>query len=342
MAITIKDVAKLAGVSPSTVSRVISKNQKISLETTKKVEQAMETLGYHPNLMAKSLVSRSTKTIGLILPLSAEEVFLNPFFSEVLRGINAYLNYVGFDLLMSAGSTETEEKEAFNRLVFGGKVDGVILLTSREKEPLTPLLMERNFPFVIIGRPKEEKDIFYVDNDNVKASYDATVHLIEQGHKRIGFVSGPRDLLVSRDREDGYKKALQEYGIESRPDWITEAKFLQESGYNAISFMLSLPERPTAIIVTDDIIGLGVLKGLYELGCKVPEEISIVGFNNISMSELATPPLTTIDIGIYQLGYTAAQLLIRQIKQEESVSRSVIVPHRLVVRKSTTSRLLDI
>ncbi|MCF6094274.1 LacI family transcriptional regulator [Microaerobacter geothermalis] len=335
MSVTIKDVAKLAGVSPSTVSRVIANNPRISPATSRKVKEAMEHLGYHPNVMAKSLVSRSTQTLGIILPRSADELFLNPFFPEVLRGINAYANYTGYDLLMSAGSTEQEEKEAFNRMVFGGRVDGVILLASRVNDPLIPLLKKRNFPFVLIGRSLEHPDIVCVDTNNVKAAYDATMHLIKQGHVRIGFISGPRDLVVSQDRIKGYQDALKENNLPFHTDWVFEAKFLLESGYQAISTLFEQPEKPTALVVSDDLITFGVLRGLYELNYRVPEDVALVSFNNVSMSDLTTPPLTTIDIGIYHLGYTTAQLLIKQINEETLHQKTTIIPHRLVIRQSS-------
>lgn len=335
MSVTIKDVAKLAGVAPSTVSRVISNNSRISPKTTAKVKEAMETLGYHPNVMAKSLVSRSTQTIGVILPRAAEEIFLNPFFPEVLRGINAYANQAGYDLLMSAGSNQEQEKAAFNRLVYGGRADGVILLSSRVNDPLIPLLKERNFPFILIGSSQQHPDILSVDTNNVKAGYDAAAHLIKQGHQRIGFVSGPKELVVSQDRLKGCRQALEESELSMHPDWMMEASFLQDSGYHAISMMLERPNRPTALVVTDDLIAFGIMRGLYDLNYKVPDDLAIVSFNNVSISELTTPPLTTIDIGIYQLGYTATQMLIKKINEEEIHQKSVIIPHRLVLRQSS-------
>lgn len=174
--VTIKDVARLAGVSPSTVSRVISNHPRISKATAEKVRQAMETLGYHPNMTAKKLVSKSTKTLGLVLPRSAEELFANPFFSEVLRGMLACANQKQYDLLMSSANNPKEEMETVTRMV--------------------------------LGRSLEHPDVPAVNNDNIAAAFDATFHLINQGHRRIGFVSGPPELVVSGDRLAGYQKAL--------------------------------------------------------------------------------------------------------------------------------------
>ena len=336
MTVTIKDVAKRAGVSPSTVSRVISNHPRISEETARRVRKVMDEIGYHPNMMAKSLVSRTTRTIAVILPRPADELFQNLFFSEVIRGIVTQSTRSGYDLLMATGSSEREELDTVTRLVKGRRVDGILLLSSRADDPVISMLKEADFPFAIIGRNEDYPDILTIDNDNVQASYDATRHLISQGHERIGFVSGPPNLILSRDRLNGYKKAMREASLPVRQDWIVEGEFLQESGYRAMSLLMGLPERPTALVVIDDVVTFGILRGLVELGYSVPKDIALVSFNNIVFSELASPPISSIDIGIYQLGYTASQELIRSIQQERP-SHAVrhIIPHRLVVRESS-------
>ncbi|TLS50211.1 LacI family transcriptional regulator [Paenibacillus antri] len=339
MTVTIKDVAKRAGVSPSTVSRVISNHPRISEETSLRVRKVMDEIGYHPNMMAKSLVSRTTSTIAVILPRPADELFQNLFFSEVIRGIVTQSTRSGYDLLMATGTTEREELETVTRLVRGRRVDGILLLYSRANDPVIAMLKEADFPFAIIGRNEDYPDILTIDNDNVQASYDATRHLISQGHERIGFVSGPPNLIVSRDRLAGYTKAVREARLPVRSDWIVEGEFLQESGYRAMSLLMGLPERPTALVVVDDVVTFGILCGLVELGYSVPKDIALVSFNNIVFSELATPPISSIDIGIYQLGYTASQELIRFIQHEHpSHALRHIIPHRLVVRESSLRR----
>lgn len=335
MTVTIKDVARKAGVSPSTVSRVISKHPRISKETAERVLQVMEELGYHPNIMAKSLISKTTNTLGIILPRPAEELFQNYFFHEAIRGILAQANRSGYDTLIASGANEREELDAVVRLVRGRRVDGVILLSSKTHDPLIAFLEESRFPYVIIGRSAEYPDAYTVDNDNVQAAYDATMHLINQGHKWIGFVSGPRELTVSQDRMEGYRKAMREAGLTVRDEWIVETEFLQESGYRAMSMLMGLPERPTALVAIDDVVAFGVLHGLSELGYRVPDDMSIVSFNNISLSELSSPPLTSIDIGTYQIGYLTSRTLIQLVQGEPVHQRRVIVPHRLIIRESS-------
>ncbi|MCM3042760.1 LacI family transcriptional regulator [Paenibacillus motobuensis] len=338
MAVTIKDVAKKAGVSPSTVSRVLSNHPRISAETSRRVREIMEELGYHPNIMAKSLVSRTTNSICIMLPKSAEELFSNFFFMELIRGIVTQANRQGFDVLLSSGANEKDEVEGVARLLNGHRVDGVILLYSRTDDPVVDFLYQNNHKFVLIGRSEQYADILSVDTDNVQASYDATKHLVSLGHQRIGFVSGPPDLVVSQDRLQGYLQALSDAGLESKPEWIVEGEFLQESGYRAISFFMNLPDRPTAIVLVDDVISFGVLRGLHELNYKVPDDLCLVSFNNIPLAEMSTPPLSSVDIGIYNMGYTASQMLIQAIqhKGNDKVSTArYVIPHRLVVRESS-------
>jgi len=334
--VTIKDIAKAAGVSPSTVSRVISNHDRISSATSSKVKRIMEEMGYHPNIMAKSLVSKTTKTLAIMLPRPAEELFKDFFFGELLRGILTQSTLAGYDMLLAAATSPNDEKETVSRLVFGRRVDGVILLSSRMNDPLISMLDKAQFPTVLIGRTDEHPDILSVDNDNEQAAYDATRHLILQGHDRIGFVSGPPNLTVSLDRMAGYRRAMQEKGLELRPEWIVEGEYLQHGGYRAMTFLMNLQERPSALVVIDDAVAFGVVHGLTELGFKAPEDMCIVSFNNIALSELASPPISSIDIGTYQLGYTASQILIRRITDQPSVHHNrVIIPHRLIVRESS-------
>lgn len=335
LSVTIKDVARKAGVSPSTVSRVISGHPRISEKTAQRVLRVMDELGYHPNIMAKSLISKTTNTLGIILPRPAEELFQNYFFHEAIRGILSHANRSGYDLLMAAGSNEKEEMDAVMRLVRGGRVDGIILLSSKTHDPLIAFLEQSDFPFVIIGRSAEYPDAYTVDNDNVQAAYDATMHLINQGHRWIGFVSGPPELTVSQDRMEGYRKAMREAGLEVRDEWIVETEFLQESGYRAMSMLMNLPERPTALVAIDDVVAFGILHGLSELGYRVPDDMSIVGFNNISLAELSSPPLSSIDIGTYQIGYLTSRTLIQLIRGEPVHQRRILVPHRLIIRESS-------
>lgn len=286
-------------------------------------------------MMAKSLVSKTTHTLGIMLPRPAEELFQNYFFGELLRGIITHATRMNYELLLSTETSSSDELNAISRLVHGRRVDGILLLGSKREDPIISFLEAEKFPFVLIGRSETHPDAPMVDNNNIQTAFDATTHLIAQGHKRIGFVSGPPDLTLSHDRLRGYNNALKEAGLDANNDWIVEGEFLQESGFRAMSLFMSLPDRPTALVVIDDNVAFGVLRALAELGYNVPEDISVVSFNNIALSELASPPLSSIDIGTYQLGYTAVQVLLKILHGEHLPQNPVIIPHRLIVRDSS-------
>ncbi|MGZ9586564.1 LacI family DNA-binding transcriptional regulator [Paenibacillus marinisediminis] len=337
MAVTIVDVAQKAGVSPSTVSRVISNDVRISQKTVRKVRKVMEELGYHPNMLAKSLVTKTTNNIGIVLPRPADELFLNQFFSEIIRGIVTRAAASSYDVLMTTATNQIEEKQAIERLVQGRYVDGIILLSSRRDDQIISFLRDKKFPFVLVGRSEHYADIISIDNDNVAAAYDMTRNLIQRGHRKIAFVSGPFNLTLSKDRLDGYSKALLEAGIPVRKELMYESEFTQESSIHIAECIAKLEDRPTAIITIDDLVALSVIRTLKNNGLRVPEDCSVVGFNNTLFSEMGSPPISSVDIGIYKMGSSASQALIQSIKGDGFDQARIIVPHKLVWRESVSS-----
>jgi DNA-binding LacI/PurR family transcriptional regulator len=333
--VTIKDVAKASGVSPSTVSRVIANNPRISDDTKKKVRKAMKELGYHPNINARNLVAKSTKAIGVIMPSSADKALQNPFFPEILRGIGSVIHHVEYSLYLSTGETEKEIESEVKRMVYGSYVDGIILLYSRINDKVSRFLREQDFPFVIVGKPYEdETEITHVDNDNVKAGKEITKHLIEQGHRRIGFIGGSRELIVTRDREMGYETALVEAGIDITPSYKMETEFLKSGGREAVEHVMSLEVPPTGLVVSDDLISLGILSMLEEYGVNVPNDISLVSFNNVYFSEISKPALTTVDIHIFELGVQSAKVLIEKTQNKNEPPKRIIIPYTIKYRDS--------
>ncbi len=342
MTVTIKDVAKVANVNPSTVSRVIADSPRISEYTKRKVRQVMEELGYHPNLNARSLVSNNASAIGIIMPSSVEKAFQNPFFANVLGGISNLSHEKHYSLYMSTGATQQEIYSEVVKMVEGRRVDGIILLYSRANDPITNYLVEKNFPFVVIGKPyNEEGKSAYVDNDNFGAAKEITEHFIKNGHRLIGFIGGSPELIVTMERLNGYKKALENANIPVVNEYIVHTEFHKEGGKGAIAKLMSLKQPPTALIVTDDLIGFGVLGTLQEMGIKVPEDICIFSFNNIMLTELTNPPLSSVDINIDQLGYNATDSLIKLISNTENVPKKQIIPHQLIVRESSNGKVIN-
>ena len=336
MSVTIKDVAKHASVAPSTVSRVIADHPRISDKTKKRVREAMKDLGYHPNLIARSLANQSTKMLGLVMPGSADVIFQNPFFSNVLVGLSESAHEKQYALQMTTGKTEDEIFEGVVDMVQGGRVDGLILLTSKVDDKLMEYLRLRKFPFVVIGKPyKHAEEITHVDNDNFRATKEVTEYLLGLGHERIAFIGGSIHLVVTIDRLLGYEKALRGAGIKLNEKYVFHEEFLSEGGREAVSELLKLEEPPSALVVADDLMALGVLNTLSELGVTVPEEISVVSFNNVLFAETANPPLTSVDINIFALGYEAAKNLILLIDNPTEPVKRIIIPHELEIRASS-------
>ncbi|KHF40886.1 LacI family DNA-binding transcriptional regulator [Halalkalibacter okhensis] len=336
MAVTIKDVAKRANVAPSTVSRVIANSSRISEKTKERVREAMKELGYHPNFNARSLANKSTNTLGIVMPNSAKIAFQNPFFPEVIRGISTKAHQEGYGLYLSTGQTEEEILEEVKQMVYGGRVDGIVLLYSRVNDKVMPFLIEQGFPFVLIGRPynMNEDEVTFVNNDNFKAAKTVTEYLMLLGHERIGFIGGNLDYVVTIDHMRGYEQALTNAHIRIRKEYIVHHEEVKEGGQDAVIELMSIEERPTALIVADDIMTFGVLRMLADMNVNVPKDISIVSFNNVMISELSSPKMTTVDIHIYELGFEATMCLITKIKEPEVGERKIIVPHRLIKRES--------
>jgi DNA-binding LacI/PurR family transcriptional regulator len=335
MVVTIKDVARAANVAPSTVSRVIANNSRISETTKKRVKEVMKNLRYYPNLQARSLAVKSTRTIGIIMPNSAYHAFRNPFFPEVLRGISKHAHESKYGIYLSTGSSEEEIHEEVISMVMGRRVDGIVLLYSRINDRTMNYLEEMGFPFTVVGRPSmNEERITFVDNDNIFITKQVTNYLIELGHKNIAFMGGNLDFVVTLDRLNGYKQALREAGCPVRKEYFIHEKFVLEKGMDAISSLMTLDTPPTALVTQDDLIAYEMISHLEALNISVPDDISIVSFNNLSLSEHSKPPLTSIDIGTFQLGNIATQCLIEKIEHPDTLPKRITIPTKIIERKS--------
>ena len=332
MAITIKEVAELAGVSPSTVSRVIHDNPKISEDTKKIVNQAMKKLKYHPNAVARSLANSSTKTIGLILPNSSDDLFTRPFFIEAMRGISIYSQNNNYNLMYCFSKSEEEEVKFIRNYINSGWVDGVVLFTARKDDKCIAFLQEREFPFVVIGQPENGDDILWVDNDNVQSMYNVTSYLVEKGFREIALITGPEQFAVTRNRKNGYLQALKARGIKKNMKLIlTGDSFSEETGYNCMKEILESPVKVEAVAAADDFLAFGAMKAMKEKDIELP----IVGFNNSPRSSFQSPSLSTVDINPVLLGQNAAELLIKSLKSKLIPFKNVIVGTRLIERDTT-------
>ncbi len=340
VSVTIKDVAKQANVAPSTVSRVISNSPRISEKTKRKVRKVMDEMGYHLNLNARVLVRQSTQTIGIVMKNSASHSFENPFFSELLRGISQACHEHDYSINLTTGESEEEIFNDVVKMVQGKRVDGVIVLYSKKDDQVVPYLMEHDFPFVMVGKPvMDSSNVMYVDNDNVQACRDATNYLINIGHDKVALLGGGSHFEVDKARLEGFKYAVNENKLELPNGYITNIETGNSKRMQAIHELMDLPEPPTALVVTDDINALKVMAVLQERNMKMPEDVSIVSFNNTMLSKLSNPPLTTVDTNSYQLGYESSNSLIHLLDEPDMLKRSVIVPTTIVERQSCSRKM---
>ena len=335
MAVTIKDVAALAGVSPSTVSRTCKNNPSISEETKERVRKAMAELGYEPNFQASNLASQNSRTIGIILPASAKEVYENSFYLEAIQGISHYCNGRQYMTTIVTGQDEAEILNAVRSMSRSGKVDGFIVLYSKKEDPVIDYLFNEGLLYILIGKATQyTTQTIYIDNDNLLAGREAAEYLYQLGHHRIAYLGSDSSLMFSADRKAGYQLALASHQLPVRPEYCVEVKNVSENNEEAIRGLLMQKDRPTAILVSDDILAVSLERVCLENHLAIPEDLSIISFNNSLFARLTSPQLTSIDIGAGQLGSEAASQIINHIENPNLLATKIIVPHHLIERDS--------
>jgi LacI family transcriptional regulator len=328
--LTIDEIARLAGVSKTTVSRVINNKPDVNRETRRRILSLIEEHDYQPNVFAKAISSQRSHNVGLIVPYEADYIFLNPFFVEVLRGISTAIDENGYSLLVSYAHAQ-DHVGAFKQK----KVDGFIVLSPGTlHHGLIDSLVKAGAPFVSTSRLAQEESMVFVDVDNRQGGVLATEHLIGLGHRRIAYVGKP-SLTSSQDRMSGYMHALNEHSIPVLEDLLLVAEGSSERhGYDAMQQLLRRQVQPTAVFLANDQMAIGAMKALEEAGLRVPQDVSIVGFDDVPMAEFYSPPLTTIRQPAFEKGARATELLIQCLEQE-TTPQSQVLDVELVVRKST-------
>ena len=301
MAVTIKDVAALAGVSPSTVSRTCKNNPSISEETKERVRKAMAELGYEPNFQASNLAAQISRSIGIILPPSPKETYENSFYLEAIRGISHYCNAHQYISTIVTGQNEEEILTAVRSMSRSGKVDGFIVLYSRVNDPVIDFLFSEGLAL---------------------------------GHRKIAYLGVDNSLVFSADRKTGYMAALLNHGLTVQPEYCIEVPGASQNEFQELRKLLTGNDRPTAMLVSDDILALSLERICMEAGISIPEDLSILSFNNSLFARLTSPQLTSIDINSGQLGMEAATQMISHIENPNLPATKIIVPHHLIERDS--------
>ena len=336
MSITVKDVAKKAGVATSTVSRVINNHSSISEETKKKVRKVMDELGYTPNLAARNLGKRSASAIGVILPpLNSKERLGNPFYLETIETINEEARKSNMPVAVASARDFETLLANVERMHRQKQVDGFILTYSDKYDPIITYLVEENIPFTLIGQPyQQEEKIIYVDNDNQLLGKQATEHLIEKGHQKILFITNTTHENLYYERFFGYQKALMMTGLPIFP----AVSFEKTEDYPNFAEVLK-ETQATALVIIDDLFAVRIMQLATLLGYKVPDDLSVISFNNSIFTTLIHPYLTSIDIDVASLGEIATQQLMTQLtKTEAQSSLRVVVPHELIQRETVLNK----
>jgi DNA-binding LacI/PurR family transcriptional regulator len=331
-----RDVAELAGVSRTTVSFVLNDvpGMRISAETRQKVLNAAKELDYHPDASARRLVTGRTQILAYVERQSPEQAFADAFMPQVLRGVHDAASMKGYEILFAPIPLESTNGR-FTGLLRGRHVDGIILSGPRTDDLELRRLVESMSPIVLQGQ-WPEVDAASVDVDNVKAARLATEHLIRLGHKRLGMiVHAPASFTASKSRVQGFREAITANGLQLDEDLIVYADFTPGSGEAALHSLLRSNDAPTALFVSSDTVAIGVIRAAQALGFSLPDDLAIVGFDDIPISDYLDPPLTTVRLPAYGIGWAAADLLIRMMDDDEGVrDTTVLLDTELIIRES--------
>ena len=335
MAVTIRDVAALAGVSPSTVSRTCKDHRSISEETKIRVRRAMDQLGYEYSAPQEVSNIQTSRTIGIILQTSTRQTYENPFYLEAIRGISQFCNGHKYISTIITGQNSEEVMEAIQTMVSGNHVDGFIVLYSKEDDAIVDYLYSEGFTYVLIGKAKQfVNQTIYIDNDNILAGKEATEYLISLGHKKIAYLGSESIMVFSSDRKTGYQMALLQNDLPVDKKYCVEVDHVFMDECEHLLEMLKSEDRPTAMVVSDDILAVSLERVCNQCGLSIPEDLSIISFNDSLFAKLTSPQLTSVDVNSFQLGIEAASQLINHVENPNLLATKIIVPHRIVKRDS--------
>lgn len=330
--VSIKDIAKKAGVSISTVSRVLNNSKFVSDDLKDRVQKIVDETGYKPNLVAKGLVNKKTKLIGVLIPRIS-----NNFFSKLIEGIEDISRTYGYNILLSTSYNDIEREIEYLNIYKDRQLDGVIFSVTEFAGELQEFFNKTSTPTVFLGQKLAQQEKYpYVTLDNILASYEATKYLTTLNHQRVAIMAGPEsDIATGDQRLEGYLKALEEAGLEINSNWQTRRYHTIDNGYQAAREIMSHQEKPTAIFACSDQQALGAINYLKEHGYNVPDDISVMGFDDIDLATVFRPKLTTVRQDPVEMGRTAASLLINQIEEKSAPSIENLAPYQLVIREST-------
>jgi LacI family transcriptional regulator len=333
-AVTLKTIAAQTGYSITTVSRALAGYDDVAENTRQTILAAADALGYYPNLTARQLQKQRMDTVGIILPTHGPR-FADPYFSEIIAGIGDGLADEGFDLLLSTRAPGPDELAAYRRMVEGRRVDGLIVVRTRRRDERIAYLAGTSLPFVVFGRADLEVEFPYIDENGEAGLYELTRYLIGLGHRRIGYISAPLDLMFANFRLTGYMRALQEAGLPADDSLVEVSDLTKRGGAEAARHLLDRSPRPTAIIAANDLMALGAIGTAQKMGLAIGGELSIAGFDDIPPADIFS--LTTLHQPIYDIGRQLSAMLCAFIMHNPVEQQQILLEPELVIRASTGS-----
>ncbi|HMD87858.1 MAG TPA: LacI family DNA-binding transcriptional regulator [Anaerolineaceae bacterium] len=334
MTLTLEDVAQYAGVSRSTVSRVINGDPNVNEKTRQKVKDVIQKLDFQPNLAARGLAAGHTNVLGLVIPMGVSAIFTDPYFPLVIQGVSSACNVLDYSVMLWLAEPEYERR-TIRQILYNGLVDGVIVASMLLNDPIVESLAESKLPFILIGRHPTNNKISYVDVENRISARDAVLYLMRLGRRRIATISGPQTRIAGIDRYDGYVDALRERGITPDSDLVAEGDFTDAGGYFAMQRLL--PHRPDAVFAASDMMAIGAMRAIQEAGLLIPEDIAVIGYDDIPLAARTSPQLTTVRQPILREGGMAAETLIDMIAHPSDQPRRIILTSELVIRSSCST-----
>ncbi|WP_026697447.1 catabolite control protein A [Alkalicoccus chagannorensis] len=330
--ITIYDVAREAGVSMATVSRVVNGNPNVKPTTRKKVMEAIDRLGYRPNAVARGLASKRTTTVGVIIPDIS-----SIFFSELARGIEDIATMYKYNIILSNSDQNKDKEIHLINTMLEKQVDGIVFMGGEITPEHEETFQKSPVPVVLSATIDEKKELPSVNIDYSSAAYDAVTALINHGHKRIGMLSGTlEDPINGYQKFAGYKKALNDAGLELDDSLVSIGDYTYDSGLEAMNQFLKLDPKPTALFASTDEMALGLIHGAQDAGWSVPDDFDIIGFDNTRLANMVRPTLTTVVQPMYDIGAVSMRLLTKLMDQETVQENAVVLPHRIEYRQSTS------
>jgi LacI family transcriptional regulator len=331
--VTIRDVAKAARVSPATVSRVLNTSEKVSPDLRDRVLAAVQDLGYHPNSQARSLRTRATTVLGVII-----SDITNPFFTSMVRGAEDVASKAGFSVVLANADEDLDKERRYLEVAAAEQMAGVLLSPASATDTRIDVLTERGIPVVTIDRQLKRTDVDQVMVNNHEAAKEATLHFVEQGCRRIGFIAGRLDTTTGAGRLAGHKAGLTEAGLPLDPELVVSGDFRIDGGREAARKLLSLPRRPDGLFASNNLMTIGAIDALDQAGVRFPDDLALVGFDDMMPSLVLRSTITTISQPTYEIGQRATELLLRRVLGETFPTEHIVLPATLKIRDSSLRR----